>query len=497
MKSLSLSSRPLLLCVAGALSLLFAPPLVPAAHAGECHDTWITSAVRDVTGRYPDSSGSSGDCSPDYYATNYGQGHWSDYQDLLNKVRVKKTGQGVAYTFLAPNHAGWMGHVAWGFVMDDGRYYAGSTDGGSNPWSFVLRTYTFNSQAEMLKRFKTYFSSPWDYTEYRFAVTPSRNVASAKNQVSQISSYFLGGNNCMDHTYKVLNAYGMRNMPWTQTNWAPRKWFADFPGTLGYFSNVRGVRTSAATKPIPLVSRTELATRPGVGFVAPRNTQPRPSASGKRAAYARLTGSANTRGARGVEVENGLPKASARQLKVPDVKGRRYDYQGVGLLIPYSNEGAPDPNRASGAAALATIADFYSLVARNPNTPLVKQTYETFPPDISIGIQGHSRARMQSALQEAGFTSPAYRGVDALQSALRQNMPALVLLDVGAAASEGWSTWGTFWTVAYGYDGEGVYLSNWPGDGKCAWGTFKEAWNTDLTRTAGLNNVFLCPQPKK
>ena len=52
--------------------------------AGVCNDPWVTSAVRQVTGRVPNGSGNSGDCN----IYRYGGGHWSSYSDLVNKVRV-------------------------------------------------------------------------------------------------------------------------------------------------------------------------------------------------------------------------------------------------------------------------------------------------------------------------------------------------------------------------------------------------------------------------
>jgi hypothetical protein len=156
------------------------------ARAGESTDTWVTSAVRAVTGRYPDSSGSSGDCSPDYYGRNLGQGHWSSYQDLLNKVRVKKTGGGAAYVFLAPNQAGFMGHVGFGYVADDGTYVYGGIHNGNSFGTFRLDIATSNTEREMVQWFKDIFrnqsfaGATLEYTEYRMGSTSTRNVASAQ-----------------------------------------------------------------------------------------------------------------------------------------------------------------------------------------------------------------------------------------------------------------------------------------------------------------------------
>ena len=72
---------------ASALGMGFGLALVVAAQpatAGSCRDPWVTSAIRQVTGHLPTGSGDYGDCS----TYNYGHGHWSSYADLVAKVRA-------------------------------------------------------------------------------------------------------------------------------------------------------------------------------------------------------------------------------------------------------------------------------------------------------------------------------------------------------------------------------------------------------------------------
>ena len=54
------------------------------AIAGSCRDAWVTQAVQQVTGHAPNGSYESGDCN----IHNYGDGHWSSYSDLVNKVHA-------------------------------------------------------------------------------------------------------------------------------------------------------------------------------------------------------------------------------------------------------------------------------------------------------------------------------------------------------------------------------------------------------------------------
>jgi len=50
---------------------------------GVCRDPWITGAVSQVMNRSPEGKGEMGEC--DMY--RYGGGSWSNYDDLVRKVR--------------------------------------------------------------------------------------------------------------------------------------------------------------------------------------------------------------------------------------------------------------------------------------------------------------------------------------------------------------------------------------------------------------------------
>jgi len=73
-------NRVLYACAFAALALCVSN----SAIAGQCGDPWVNQAVQQVTGHAPNGSGGYGDCN----IQNYGGGHWSSYQDLVNKVRA-------------------------------------------------------------------------------------------------------------------------------------------------------------------------------------------------------------------------------------------------------------------------------------------------------------------------------------------------------------------------------------------------------------------------
>jgi hypothetical protein len=207
-----------------------------ANEQGPCRDRRINRALREVTGRLPSGSGDSGECAPG----NYGKGQWSSYEDLQNKITVRMTRKGVAYVFVAPKMAILQGHIGWGYMLDDGTYAFGATDapGGNaviargrdtnTPWRATDAT-----EREMLGAFKRHDSPSDIYREYKRTFVMQRNAGAAEFKSNEIRSwgYSLYRNNCLDHAYAVLEAYGVDKssvMSWKETRPAPDSWFRAF-----------------------------------------------------------------------------------------------------------------------------------------------------------------------------------------------------------------------------------------------------------------------------
>ena len=224
-------------------------------------DPWIGQAFQEVVGRAPRGSGTDGEWNP----KNYGSGTWSSYNDLVNKIRVKMTGQGVAYTFIKPEQAVYQGHIGWGFIMDDGRYRYGSTENPMKPVAGVVRTTkavwdaltidagqdngywhgTADTEQEMLadmKRAEISLSKTTRYPHgfrcsgywhYKSTTVLNRNSNSAVAAGTHCKNTGFKGWmwNCLDQTYSILEAYGVDKttvMPWKQDHPSPNHWFNDF-----------------------------------------------------------------------------------------------------------------------------------------------------------------------------------------------------------------------------------------------------------------------------
>jgi hypothetical protein len=53
--------------------------------AGQCRDPWITQAIHEVTGRWPNGDYESGECA----YTQYGGGRWNSYAQLKGYVQQR------------------------------------------------------------------------------------------------------------------------------------------------------------------------------------------------------------------------------------------------------------------------------------------------------------------------------------------------------------------------------------------------------------------------
>lgn len=224
---------------------------------GQAHDPWIGKAFQEVLGRAPTAN--------EWNIKNYGNGQWSSYNDLLNKVRVRMTGQGAAYIFIKPEQAVYQGHIGWGYIMNDGRYCYGSTEnpmkaagnlgqgakavwdaltinpGADNGFWYGIAD-TEQQMLDDMKRAGNDRSSsaryPYGfrcsgYWHYKTTFVASRNVGAAANAGENCrKTGFKGiGWNCLDQTYSILEAYGVDKnnvMPWKQTHPSPNYWFNDF-----------------------------------------------------------------------------------------------------------------------------------------------------------------------------------------------------------------------------------------------------------------------------
>ncbi|HWA61465.1 MAG TPA: hypothetical protein VG939_08820 [Caulobacteraceae bacterium] len=139
MKLPSTSGRPLIAAIGLAAAVV---AVAGPAAAGQCRDPWITQAIHEVTGRWPNGDYESGECT----YTQYGGGHWNSYVELKGYVQQRLgvrysfgggASTGVALSSLPSTNSGGQRYVAyqgrWWRVqpLGNGAYRLISNDGAS------------------------------------------------------------------------------------------------------------------------------------------------------------------------------------------------------------------------------------------------------------------------------------------------------------------------------------------------------------------------------
>ena len=131
-----------------------------------------------------------------------------------------------------------VGHVAWGWKIPGSnpeRWVFGSTDSveraayipPGDPNGFWTQEGSF---VDMIDEFRRR-----EYRELACRVTNTRMEQAARQEMERvrIAGYWVaGGNNCMNHTVRILNAYGARDMPDPNriTAWRPDDFFNQLGG---------------------------------------------------------------------------------------------------------------------------------------------------------------------------------------------------------------------------------------------------------------------------
>lgn len=143
-----------------------------------------------------------------------------------------------AYAFIrkdgAPLPPGCAGHVGWAITLDDGGILAGSTENQSGlplvppghpngAWATE-----FAGEDELLAdlRAETAVHPAYDGVTVLGVRHPRPGPAAELGRAIVGWGYTAVGNNCLDHTFKVLVAYGEDGIPWPSTHPSPNDWFA-------------------------------------------------------------------------------------------------------------------------------------------------------------------------------------------------------------------------------------------------------------------------------
>lgn len=156
-------------------------------------------------------------------------------------------------------------------------------------------------------------------------------------------------------------------------------------------------------------------------------------------------------------------------------------YTGLTELFGYINADGDCKGTNCGLAASATLLTYMGGMRAtmtpsplaNPNLAVLESQ---FPPNILGGLAGTSRGRVERILDAFGYHTEEVAGEVALRAALQKSEPVAVMLQIPGKTVMGIQLPGGHWMVAYGYDAERIYLTNWH-DFTMSWDEFRRGWS--------------------
>lgn len=156
-------------------------------------------------------------------------------------------------------------------------------------------------------------------------------------------------------------------------------------------------------------------------------------------------------------------------------------YQGLPSLFGYRNDDGKLSGTNCGLAASATLltmlgkmpVEMTTTVHTNSNMLALESTY---PPNILGGLAGTSRGRVEQILDAYGVRSVEVDGEEGLRGSLAAKQPVAVMLQVPGSTFMGITFPAGHWMVAFGFDEQRIYLTNWDIDGM-TWEEFRGGWS--------------------
>jgi hypothetical protein len=173
------------------------------------------------------------------------------------------------------------------------------------------------------------------------------------------------------------------------------------------------------------------------------------------------------------------------------------DYHGLAGLFEYTNW---DGNRTRVNCAQAAAATFLTCFGKLPAvaadaTQIMRWLEKRYPPDQLGGVFGTGKSQVVRICSRHGLQLTEIAGEDNLRAQLDKARPAVVMLGVSAGRLfKRFDLPGGHWMVAYGYDTDYVYLSNW---GRMTWSEFRRGWSGLVPRLIRMRRKALVAVPPR
>ncbi len=166
------------------------------------------------------------------------------------------------------------------------------------------------------------------------------------------------------------------------------------------------------------------------------------------------------------------------------------NYRGLPGMFEFTNsDGLSHPTNC-GQAAACTMLTYMGLIQPDSEKPdlVMKAIEAAHPPDNLGGAFGTSRRRVERILGAFGMEPTEIEGEENFRQMLDAGRPMIVMIGLAHRKFLGITIPSGHWMVAYGYDDDFVYLTNW---GRMSWDDFRKGWNRIVPRMIQMRNVAL------
>ncbi len=158
-------------------------------------------------------------------------------------------------------------------------------------------------------------------------------------------------------------------------------------------------------------------------------------------------------------------------------------YNGLCSIAQFDNDDFPIRKTSCGQGALVTALWQAGLSSVYQPKELVKSLWDYAPPKVSVaglstdgyGSDWHQINYGLDGYKSQGINYNWQKGIPALQNELRKKVPCIIMLDTGTFKEYSYAWLTGHWVVAYGYDANYLYVTNFP-DNRMTWDQLKKGW---------------------
>jgi hypothetical protein len=160
-------------------------------------------------------------------------------------------------------------------------------------------------------------------------------------------------------------------------------------------------------------------------------------------------------------------------------------YRGRCSIFQFTNFDFPSTGNTCGQAAIATALWTVGLTYNNNDKALAKSVYDYAPPKITLGNMIQLQPSLGTDWRQINYGLDGYKrqgikytwidGEAEIKKYLAMKWPVIIMLDTGTLPQYNYQWWTGHWVVAFGYDRNNIYVSNFP-DYRMSWAQLDDAF---------------------